>query len=271
MRDAGPRAPNESDPPRSDPTSGIRRTPSLGSDAVKPSEVETLPGPVADPTSDGEQGLPNWSDREADERPGWAKAGLPREEWLRAKANNDARIAKAAPGSEEFSRLMEARLRMHLGPPPAIDFREISEFKKSVYREHLQGDLEAEIRQKEGPNRTLPRFVVAIALLLIVVGLLALILLRGAGEAQVIELTAVPPKAELPVPPEAPVGEAVPTVIAGPQGEPTVKLEAPATVVLTVKPATPAKVEAPAKPEPRPTATTPPPKPTATGETPFFR
>jgi hypothetical protein len=260
MRDAGPRAPNESDPPRSDPTSGIRRTPSLGTDAVKPSEVETL----ADPAGTSQPALPNWSDREADERPGWAKAGLPREEWLRAKANNDARIAKAAPGSEEFSRLMEARLRMHLGPPPAVDFREISEFKRSVYREHLQGDLEAEIRKKEGPSRVKARFVVTIALLVLVVGVLALILLRGSGSAPVVELTAVPPKAEEPAPPDPPVVP-TPTVTAATVAAPPTTAPTPGDRT-SVPPAAPPTTRTSA-----PTVTAAPPKPAATGETPFFR
>jgi hypothetical protein len=254
----------------SDPTSGIRRTPSLGNDAVTPSDVDT----IAESADASQPALPNWSDRESDERPGWTKAGMPKEEWLRAKATNDARIAKATPGSEEFAKLMEARLRMHFGSLPKVDFREISEFKKSVYREHLQGDLEAEIRQKEGPSRLPIRFAVGIGLLVLVVGILALIKFREARapepppspatptteqpteKAPVVAPTNTAPDASAVAPPETPPSDA--KVEPTPPPEPT-----------PVK--TPAKTVEPRPTAPTATATTPPAKPTATGEQPFFR
>jgi hypothetical protein len=66
---------------------------------------------------------------EGDYRPGWVRAGMPREEWERARRANDAALRLAKPGSTDFSRLMEVRVRLHLPPPDGLSLADIDDYK----------------------------------------------------------------------------------------------------------------------------------------------
>ncbi len=233
---------------------------------------------IADPSvpEDGQSGrLPNWEDRERDERPGWEKAKVPKEEWLRAKASNDAALARETPGSPEFSRLMEARMHLHLGPAPEIDFGEISAYKRSVYQDALAEDLRREIAEKEpetGGGLTTRRMMVAAGILVVVVVILFLIILQGPSQKDAAtQPTSAPTnttQANAPKPPEVaptqtthapaqPPTTATAEPVATQTAEPATTVT-PAVTARTTKPTATAKV----------TGTT---TPTPTGEVPFFK
>ncbi len=229
---------------------------------------------IADPNTPdrGESGrLPNWEDREKDERPGWEKAKMPKQEWLRAKSSYETSLASATPGSPEFSRLMELRVRLHLGPAPEVDFGEISAYKRLKYQEALADDLRREIADKEAPEKssalTAPRIMVAVGILVLVVAILFLIILQGPSSTGAAQPTANPT-------PTTPVTAVTPiaTELTPPQAtqQPTAATLTPGTSE-TGTPATAATAPIAIRTA-RPTATTkavvPPP---ATGEVPFFK
>lgn len=267
-------APRDDDERPSDATSGVRVTP-------RPADAQTLDAPKS-PDGGGSARLPNWQDREKDQRPGWEKARIPKAEWVRAKASNDAALAREAPGSPEFARLMEARMRLHLGPAPEVDFGEISAYKRSVYQEALAEELRREIAEKERPTRaglvTGPRIAVVAGLLVVAIVVLVMVILRR-GRADVDTTSTATPATATPA--TAPEGTSTPA--------PGLK-DAPPT---TVQPANaPPSSESPRAPDgaaPPPVATTavaptttakpaqaptgkPTPAPTAkSGELPFFK
>jgi hypothetical protein len=71
---------------------------------------------------------------EGDYRPGWVRAGLPREEWERARRANDAAVARERPGSPEFARLMEVRVRLHLPAIEGLSLGDIDAYKAAQLR-----------------------------------------------------------------------------------------------------------------------------------------
>lgn len=227
---------------------------------------------------DGASGrLPNWDDREKDERPGWEKAKIPKEEWLRAKASNDAALARETPGSPEFARLMEARMHLHLGPAPEVDFGEISAYKRSVYQDALAEDLRREIAEKE-PERegglTTRRMMVAAGILVVVVVILFLIILQGPSTAESPAPTTAPTTtAQTKTSPTVTAQTQPPTTAATTAVEPSapttttaVASSAPSTPTTTTAPAVTAKATTPTFTA-KPTATAP----ASTGEVPFFK
>lgn len=227
----------------------------------------------ADTTVDAgsQPGLPNWQDREEDARSGWEKAGIPKGEWLRAKESNDAAIKRAQVGSADFARLMEARLRLHLGPPPNVDFGDISAYKRSIYQDALAEDLRKEIRDKRRVPRATLRLFVAAGLLGLVVLVLALILLNGSTPKTSGTATAAATadtKTTQAAPTQTPTVEPIPAATASVQPSPTANPEPsakPLTPTTTTAPTTPATVKASAAPVPASTGKTPP------GEEPFFK
>ncbi len=226
----------------------------------------------ADTTVDAgsQPGLPNWQDREEDARSGWEKAGIPKGEWMRAKDSNDAAIKRAQVGSADFARLMEARLRLHLGPPPNVDFGDISAYKRSIYQDALAEDLRKEIRDKRRLPRATLRLFVAAGLLGLVVLVLALILLNGTSTKSGGPPSAIATADTKPTPPaltQTPTVEPIPAATASVQPLPTATPEPsakPVTPTTTTAP-TPATVKTSAAPVPPNTGKTPP------GEEPFFK
>ena len=232
------------------------------------SEAETGSDTTVDKGS--QPGLPNWQDREEDARSGWEKAGIPKGEWMRAKESNDAAIKRAQVGSADFARLMEARLRLHLGPPPNVDFGDISAYKRSIYQDALAEDLRKEIRDKRRLPRAPLRLFVAAGLLGLVVLVLALILLNGSPKtgATPSAIATAETQPTSPAPTPTPTVEPGPAATASAQPLPTVNPEPTAKPL----PPTTATVQAPvatakasAAPVPPSTGKTPP------GEEPFFK
>ena len=249
----------------SDADSGVRLSKNTGPSR---DELET----IADPNSPdrGESGrLPNWEDRERDARPGWEKAKIPKEEWVRAKVSNDAALARETPGSREFSRLMEARIHLHLGPPPEVDFGEISAYKRLKYQGALADDLRREIAEKEAPEQTsgltARRMMVAAGILVLVVVVLFLIVLQGPSSPETEEPAATPTQTDpVTLPPK---GLDLPTTLppTSTTGTPVADTTAPAATPLTTAAAPTAVRTA------KPTSTTKAVVTAPTGEVPFFK
>jgi hypothetical protein len=103
---------------------------------------------------------------EGDYRPGWVRAGLPREEWERARRSNDAAVARERPGSPEFARLMEVRVRLHLPAIEGLSLGDIDAYKAAQLRPVVSAGA---------PNATVRRFATRVLLAVGILGMLGLV------------------------------------------------------------------------------------------------
>jgi len=103
---------------------------------------------------------------EGDYRPGWVRAGLPREEWERARHSNDAAVARERPGSPEFARLMEVRVRLHLPAIEGLSLGDIDAYKAAQLRPVVSAGA---------PNATARRLALRVLLAVGILGMLGLV------------------------------------------------------------------------------------------------
>ncbi len=203
-----------------------------GADAEDPdAEVEARLRPLPHPEEGEFQGK--------DQRPRWERAKMPKGEWDRALASNDAQIAKTEPGSEEFARLMDVRIRLHFPPPKDLNWKQIESYKSSQYRNLLAGELEAELKRSDKTGRVRTAIYVAAAVLFMAVVGLAFTMLSKAPDPNE---SAAPQPAPKPARPTA----QAPTV--------TAKPSEPAVTAATAE----STAAAPITSEPSATATTAP-------------
>lgn len=173
------------------------------SERAVPPEAETLPNVAAAGQVDDEVDAqvaeqlrpmlhPEEDELEDDDRPRWVRASMPKNEWERALRASDAALAKAQPGSTDFARLMEARMRMHFPRPKNLNWEDIEAYKSAQYRAALAEDLRKELAREEGLPLAKIGIGAAVVLLLAMCGYFVWMLLRGPAQTGAAPADAAP-------------------------------------------------------------------------------
>lgn len=105
--------------------------------------------------------------------PGWERANMPEGEWKRALAASDAAIEREQPGSAEFARLMEVRIRLHFPRPKRLSWEDIEAFKAAQYRAALAEDLRRELRR--GSSDSTAKWVVMTIVVFILAAIIGML------------------------------------------------------------------------------------------------
>lgn len=86
-------------------------------------------------------------------RPRWERANMPKGEWERALMANDAEVAKAQPGSPDFSRLMQVRVNLHFPPPRGVSLADIDAYKQAQFTRARGKEIDLELRRASDSPR----------------------------------------------------------------------------------------------------------------------
>ena len=198
-----------------------------------------------------------------DPRPRWERANMPKNEWDRALRSSDAAVARVEPGSPEFSRLMEVRVRLHFPPPAGVSLGDIDRYKQAQFEKVAGADLSRERARMDPKAPAWHRAViigVSACSVALVVYFVWAIVTGGAGPQTNVPRTSTTGTA-------APAATNVGVEIAPAKTEATAATPPTATEAPTARaPATTARPALTVVPVPTETAKTAAPTPTATAK-----